>query len=339
MPPRRSKGFFQDSARPEDEAARQREVEALLAPRRLLVQDVPADRIRPNPFQARVTFDGLEELRDAILALGFTSRLRVRPDPIDPGFFQLVYGERRLRAARMAGRELIPCEIAEHSDDELVEIGLAENIQRQNLNPLEEAQAFATFIRERGYSVRRLAERIGKEKGYVENRMNLLRAPDDVQAMVARRPDTLMAAREIARVEAAEDRAPLIAQVIDGSLSTAGVREIVRDLTSPAPATEPSAAARTVPAAAGLPPPARRPSPSPAPPGAPTSAAGSAERIVRREAAMIRAILERWERLAAEGGEALPALAPAMNDVIERAERVVLVLHAHERVLHDAQRS
>lgn len=330
MPPRRSKGFFQDSIRPDDEAARQREVEALLAPRRLLVQDVPVDRIRPNPFQARVTFEGLEELRDAIVALGFTSRLRVRPDPGEPGFFQLVYGERRLRAARMAGLEFIPCEIAEHTDDELLEIGLAENIQRQDLNPLEEAQAFATFIRERGYSVRRLAERIGKEKGYIENRMNLLRAPEDVQAMVAQRPDTLMAAREIARIDNPEHRAPLIAQVIEGSLSTAGVREVVRDLTGAASDLASAGISAATPSPASAPRAAGGPSTSTAQSGARAPTSAALERIVRREAATIRAILERWERLATEG-EASSVLAPAMSDVIELAERVAQALHTEER--------
>lgn len=254
----------------------------------------------------------------------------MRPDPVDSGFFQLVYGERRLRAARMAGLDLIPCEIAEHSDDELLEIGLAENIQRQDLNPLEEARAFATFIRERGYSVRRLAERIGKDKGYVENRMNLLRAPDDVQAMVAQRPDTLVAAREIARVESPEHRAPLIAQVIDGSISTAGVRAVVRDLTSAEPHTEPAEPSATVPSPAEASPSAGGSSAGPAHPGARAPTTGTVERIVCREAATIRAILERWERLAAEDSETSSVLAPTMHEVIGLAERVARVLHASQ---------
>ncbi|RRR74467.1 MAG: ParB/RepB/Spo0J family partition protein [Candidatus Viridilinea halotolerans] len=230
MPPRRSSGFFSTPARPEDDVARMREVEALLAPQRTLVQDLPAERIRPNPFQARVTFNDLEELSAAIQSLGFTSRLRVRPDPTSSGFFQLVYGERRLRAARLAGIALIPCEIAEHSDDELLEIGLAENIQRQDLNPLEEAQAFARFIEQRNYSIRRLAERIGKDKGYIENRLVLLRMPPDIQAMVAQRPDSLMAARELARLDDPALRAPLIDQILRGALATASLRTIVRQL-------------------------------------------------------------------------------------------------------------
>ena len=327
MPTRRSKSFFHEAVRPDDEAARQREVEALLAPRRLLVQDVPAERIQPNPFQARKSFEGLEELRDAILTLGFTSRLRVRPNPTIPNFFQLVYGERRLRAARMAGIDLIPCEIAEHSDDELLEIGLAENIQRQDLNPLEEAQAFVTFIRERGYSVRRLAERIGKEKGYIENRINLLKVPDDVQAMVAQRADTLVAAREIARIDVPEQRAPLIAQMLDGSLSTSGLRDVIRDLTGVTPRTAPSDTpttgahpAESIRMSRGTPPDTTQVEPH-----IPTIHA--TDRLIRREAATVRTILERWEQLSTTTGTVSPVLASVTKEVLEQAQRVAQILH------------
>ena len=228
--PRKGKGFFERSVRPEDELARQRDVEALIAPRRLVAQELPTERIRPNPFQPRRNFDGLDELTQVIKAQGFTTRLRVRPDPVESGFFQLVFGERRLRAAKAAQLTEVPCEVAEHTDDEMIEIGLAENIQRRDLDPLEEAQAFLTLIEHRGYSVRRLAERIGKDKSYVEDRLALLRTPDDVQAMIAQRPDTLRMAREIAKLETPAERQPLIDAVITGSLNTQDVRTIIREV-------------------------------------------------------------------------------------------------------------
>jgi ParB family chromosome partitioning protein len=227
--PRKAKGFFGQAVRPEDELARQRDVEALIVPRRLMAQDLPIARVRPNPFQPRRTFDGLEELAQAIRAQGFTTRLRVRPDPSEPGYFQLVFGERRLRAAQAAGLTEVPAEVAEHTDDELLEIGLAENIQRRDLDPLEEAQAFHLMIEQRGYSIRRLAERIGKDKSYVENRLALLRSPDDVQEMVAERPDTLRVAREIAKLPTPEAREPLIEAVVGAAVSTQDVRAIVSE--------------------------------------------------------------------------------------------------------------
>lgn len=155
------------------------------------------------------------------------SRLRVRPDPSEDGHFQLVFGERRLRAAKLAGLETVPCEIAEHTDAEMMEIGLAENIQRRDLYPLEEARAFQMFIDEQGYSIRSLAERLGKGKGYIENRLVLLKVPEDVQEMIEERPDTLRAAREIGKLENPEERRKLITSVLDSSLNDRDVRREV----------------------------------------------------------------------------------------------------------------
>jgi ParB family chromosome partitioning protein len=225
---------FMGSPTAAERLAREQAVEALFAPRlsaqQTELRDIPIDRLRPNPFQARRTFADLEELAEAIKAQGFITRLRVRPDPTEPGAFQLVFGERRLRAARLAGLTVLPCEIAQHSDEELIEIGLAENIQRQDLHPLEEAHAFQLFLHERGYSIRRLAERIGKDKSYIEDRLALLRVPDDVQEMVIHRPDSLRAAREIAKLPTSEARQPLIEGVAGGQLNTTQVRTIVRQL-------------------------------------------------------------------------------------------------------------
>ena len=219
----------------QEQQARRESVEALFAPRleqrRVVAQDIPLARIQSNPFQARTTFDATElaELAQAIRELGFTSRLRVRPHPQQEGIFQLVYGERRLRAAALADLQAVPCDIADHSDDDLVEIGLAENIQRRDLNPLEEATAFHTFIDQRGYSIRRLAERIGKDKSYVEGRLVLLRVPEDVKQLVAQRPDTLDAARQLAKLPV-EERQLLIAALSAGTMSSREVRAFVRSV-------------------------------------------------------------------------------------------------------------
>jgi len=202
-----------------------------VAPLPVRSADIPVERIRPNPFQARKTFSDLDQLSQTIKAQGFTTRLRVRPDPGASGFFQLVFGERRWRAAQMAGLAAIPCDIAEHSDDDLVEIGLAENIQRQDLEPLEEARALQTFIDQRGYSIRRLAERLGKDRGYIENRLALLRLPADLQQLVEQRPDSIDAARRIGRLTTPEERAPLIEQVASGEMNAKTVRSIVREHT------------------------------------------------------------------------------------------------------------
>jgi ParB family transcriptional regulator, chromosome partitioning protein len=232
MPPR-TKSFFPREREAERRVERAQAVEDLvatrLAPRATVSQDLPRERIRPNPYQARRAFTDLDELAEAIRQQGFISRLRVRPDPTEAGYYQLVYGERRLRAAEQAGLVSIPCDVAEHSDRELIEIGLVENIQRQDLNPLEEAHALQTFIRELDYSIRSLAERLGKHRSYVEGRLALLRAPEDVQELVMNRPDTLDAARQIASVADPQERAVLISGVASGELTSQTVRERVSE--------------------------------------------------------------------------------------------------------------
>ncbi|MDB5081098.1 MAG: hypothetical protein JWP00_3022 [Chloroflexi bacterium] len=204
-----------------------------LAERTVFSQSLPLSRIRPNPFQARQSFEGLDELAEAIRTQGFISRLRVRPDPNarEEGFFQLVYGERRLRAALLAGLSTIPCDVAEYTDREMLEIGLAENIQRQDLNPLEEAAVFHRLTHDGGdYSIRELAARIGKNKDYVDGRLALLRAPQDVRDLVAQRPDTVTVARRIASLESPGERRPLIQAVLEGTLNKEAVREIIHEL-------------------------------------------------------------------------------------------------------------
>lgn len=219
---------FDDDETPEVAEARLRHLEALTPTRSVIPQDLPLDRISPNPFQARRTFNGLDELAQAIRVQGFVSRLRVRPHPNQGGHFQLLYGERRLRAAQMAGLERVPCDVVDATDDDLIEIGLAENIQRRDLDPLEEARALQVFMQQRGYSIRRLAERIGKHKSYIEDRLALLRAPDDVQHMVEQRADSLQAAREIAKLLSAEERRHLIDAVVAGEMTRDDVRSIVQ---------------------------------------------------------------------------------------------------------------
>lgn len=214
------------------------------ADRPAMPQDIPIDQIEPSPLQARQEFKNLEELAQSMREHGFTSRIRVRPHPTVPERYQLVYGERRLRAARMAGINTIPCDVAPHSDAELREIGLTENIVREDLSPLEEARAFEQALAARDdagqaiYSIRSLAERIGKDKGYIQNRIKLLETPNDVQQMVEARPDTLRAAREIAKLPTPEAREPLITGLLSGDVNAHVVTRIVRDVAENEPLNE-----------------------------------------------------------------------------------------------------
>lgn len=228
-----------------------------------IAQDIPIERIRTNPFQARTKFKDIDELADSMRTHGFTSRLRVRRDPAQPQFFQLVYGERRLRAAQVAGIRVVPCDVAEYSDPQMREIGLTENLQRNDLEPLEEARAFRVSIDAGEYSIRTLAAQIGKSKGYVQGRLDLLRTPDDVQHMVNEHPETFTAGLLIGQLPTAELRQPLIESVLNGELDKEAVRGIVRSIAATAAVTGRSHTAyddgveATVIDTAGTPPPQR----------------------------------------------------------------------------------
>ena len=149
------------------------------------VRIVPIDRIDPNPQQPRVVFeeDALEELAASIREHGVLQPILVRP--IGPNQYQIVAGERRWRASRLAGLASIPALIEEIDDDTALEISIIENLQREDLTPLDEAAMYDRMVHEHGYSIRKLAEKLGKDKGYLENRLRLAgRAARDPRAGV-----------------------------------------------------------------------------------------------------------------------------------------------------------
>jgi ParB family chromosome partitioning protein len=149
----------------------------------------------------------------------------VRPLPGKPHHYQLVAGERRWRASKLAGQADIPALIEQLDDDTALEIGLIENLQREDLSPLEEALMYQRMTAEHGYSVRRLAQKIGKDKGYVENRLRLADAPTEIKQLVSLRKDTLSHAYELLKVEDPRKRRRLAEQVASGELSLVRLRE------------------------------------------------------------------------------------------------------------------
>lgn len=291
----------------------------------VIAQDIPVDRISPNPYQPRVDFD-VNDLVEGMRVHGFTSRLRVRRDPDHEGAFQLVYGERRLRAAREVGIALIPCDIAIHSDEEMRELALTENLNRADLSPIEEAKAFQLAL-DAGYTVRSLAERISKDKGYIENRLAVLKAPSDVQEMVRQREDTLRAAREIAKLPDEEERRPLVAGLLEGSLRKADVTEIVRERLSSAPTagganhddaslpahTQQPAYATTSPLSAQV-------------PSLPQSKEQSAPSRIDRDISQVQAIFERWRIHLPEAAADRAKLVACLDALIPQFEELLEVL-------------
>ncbi len=196
----------------------------------LRAQEIPLARIVPNPFQARRSFAeaGLNELAESIKEHGIIVPIRVRIDPGDSHQYQLVYGERRCRAAALAGLQTIPGEIVAHSDQEMIEMGVTENLQREDLNPLEEAQHLSRLLAlvddkgKKKYSTRSLPRKLGKPRSYLEDRLRLLRLPEDVLAVLQERPATsLRSLFEIAsKLKTVEERAPLVHELREGRLTT-----------------------------------------------------------------------------------------------------------------------
>jgi ParB family chromosome partitioning protein len=147
---------------------------------------VPIDRIAPNPDQPRRTFgeEELAELAKSIAARGILQPLIVRPDPEKPGHYQIVAGERRWRAAQRAQVHDVPVIERELSDLEVLEVAIIENIQRADLNPVEEAAGYRQLLEKFGHTQDQLAEALGKSRSHIANAIRLLKLPDEVQAMV-----------------------------------------------------------------------------------------------------------------------------------------------------------
>src|SRR4029453_4035197 len=145
--------------------------------------EVEIDSIVPGPMQPRTHFDEpvFESLGESILSHGIVQPLLVRRRGDGD---ELIAGERRWRAAKLAGISRVPVVVKEVPDESLLEIALIENIQRENLNPIEEAQAYKKLIETVGLTQEALASRVGRDRSYITNYLRLLRLPDDLQQLV-----------------------------------------------------------------------------------------------------------------------------------------------------------
>ncbi|HSH21383.1 MAG TPA: ParB/RepB/Spo0J family partition protein [Candidatus Caenarcaniphilales bacterium] len=199
------------------------------------VRTIALDRIVPNPNQPRMTFDedALAELAASIREHGVLQPVLVRPTA-EQQRYELVAGERRWRAARLAGLREIPALIEQIDDDTALEIALIENLQREDMSPLEEALMYERMTTEHGYSVRRLAQKIGKDKGYVENRLRLADAPTEIKQLVSLRKDSVSHAYELLKIEDPRRRRRLAEQVARGELSLVKLREKIEGRPRPA---------------------------------------------------------------------------------------------------------
>ncbi len=189
------------------------------------LRELPLAKILPNPAQPRLSYDedSLTELADSIREHGVLQPVLVRPAGSK---FELIAGERRWRASGMAGRGTIPAIVVEFDEQTALEVSIIENLQREDVSPLEEATMFRRMTQAFGYSVRQLAQKVGKDKGYVENRLRLSDAPADVRELVSLRKDTISHAYELMKIGDERKRRRLAKRVLAGELTLAKLRAL-----------------------------------------------------------------------------------------------------------------
>ncbi len=148
--------------------------------------ELPIEAIRRNPAQPRRTFEdgALNELAESIKQRGILQAILVRPDPNDEGKFQIIAGERRWRAAQIAGLKTIPVMVRELDELELLEVGIIENVQRADLNPIEEAEAYEALMKRFGRTQETMAQSVGKSRAHIANTLRLLQLPENARAYV-----------------------------------------------------------------------------------------------------------------------------------------------------------
>jgi len=202
--------------------------------------EVDLESIVPGPMQPRTHFDeaSLESLAESIRTHGVVQPLLVRRRD---GGFELIAGERRWRAAKLAGLTRVPVVVKEVPDDNLLEIALIENIQRENLNPIEEAQAYKKLIETVGLTQEALASRVGRDRSYITNYLRLLRLPDDLQQLVKEGRLSTGHARTILALNHPDQQRRVTRQIIDGGLSVRASEQLVQRMVEEKPAKRPSA--------------------------------------------------------------------------------------------------
>lgn len=216
---------------------------------------VPVNQIDVNPFQPRKDFDS-EEL--ASLARSIATHGVIQPIVVRPfkGRYQLVAGERRLRAAKECGLELIPARVLDLDDRQTCELALIENLQRRDLNAIEKARAFDGYLKQFGGTHDQLAAQLGVDRSSVSNMLRLLELPESVQEAVRSARISFGHARALLAVPDPAEQARIYAQVVDESLSVRQLEALIRgERGTPGPAAAPDGSAK--PTSAGATRPAR----------------------------------------------------------------------------------
>lgn len=206
------------------EEAHEPSTEAATSKERLTV---PIETVHPNPDQPRRQFDkdALNELADSIRSKGVIQPLIVRPKPNQEGHYEIVAGERRWRASQLANLHELPVVIREYSDIEVLEIAILENIQRADLNPVEEALGYRQLMDSFGHTQEKMAESLGKSRSHIANMLRLLNLPEDVQQLLQEQKISAGHARALITSDNASEIAK---QIVAKGLSVRAVENLLK---------------------------------------------------------------------------------------------------------------
>lgn len=210
------------------------------------IAEIELDKITANPFQPRSEFDdmALRELAASIQSQGVIQPVTVRKVDVDK--YQLISGERRLRASRLAGLTTIPVFIRIANDEQMLEMALIENIHRENLNAIEVAISYQRLLEECNLTQEQLSEKVGKNRSTITNFLRLLKLPPEVQIALRDGHISMGHARALINIESDVDQLTILQRIIDNELNVRQTEAIVRNLNNPAPK-EKKAAVQTIP--------------------------------------------------------------------------------------------
>ncbi len=186
------------------------------------IKELPISKLRVNPYQPRKTFneEALRELAESIKEHGVIQPIIVKKSIKD---YEIVAGERRYRASKLAGKETIPCIVRNFTDEQMMEIAVLENLQRENLNSIEEAMAYESLMKNLNLTQEQVAKRVGKSRSYITNILGLLTLPEPVKELVRQGKITQSHARTLSKLESKEKIVELADKIVNQNLN---VREI-----------------------------------------------------------------------------------------------------------------
>ncbi|MDQ0297636.1 ParB family chromosome partitioning protein [Salibacterium salarium] len=194
-----------------------------------LVEDVRTKDLRPNPYQPRKSFteEAIEELRDSIIEHGILQPLIVRKSIKG---YEIVVGERRFRAAKEAGLDTVPAVVKDLSDEKLMEVALIENVQRENLNPLEEARAYEKLMKYLDVTQDELSKRLGKSRPHIANHLRLLQLSSNVQKKIANKDISMGHGRTLLGLKDKQKADEVVDKIEKDSLNVRQTEEMVQQL-------------------------------------------------------------------------------------------------------------